>query len=130
MATQGSEGNDKYVVTPSDRSINNDDVSMLTEVTNISDDDTIKTGSVNSNKEWREMRSIQKMLDQHGFSKKMFDEWKSSHPSELNIIEKTHSSKYKQTGAIIVSMAIDKMKTKETPNQMEEELAQEAPENT
>ena len=110
---------------------------MLTDITNISDDDTIKSGSdtiksgsVSSVREWRELKSIQKKREQHSFTKKDMEDWKLEHPEETELIQQIHSSKYKQTCAIIVSMAISKIQRKDKPTPMEEEPSKKASDPT
>ena len=66
----------------------------------------------------------------NGYTKKDLEDWKLAHPEEIAIIEKNHSSKYKQTCSIIVSMAIAKMHEKEKTIPMDEEPSKPAPDPT
>ena len=106
----------------SEESMNtNDSLSMLTDFSDPSEEDTVKTGktkaSNSSEREWREKRSIQRKLEKQNFKYEDVEKWTEENPDTVKVIENCHSTKYKQLCSIITAMAISESQKKTTnPN--------------
>ena len=103
----------------------NDSVSMLTDQSEALDDDTVKTGTTkvsnSSERDWMEMRSIQRKLEKVNLQYSDIDKWSNENPESLKVIQQCHSTKYKQLCSIISNIAISKnAKPPSKPNNVEE----------
>ena len=89
-----------------------DSVSMLTDQSEALDEYTVKTGTTkvtnSSEKEWMEMRSIQRKLERTNLNYSDIDKWSNDNPDSLKVIQQCHSTKYKQVCSIITTLAISK----------------------
>ena len=89
-----------------------DSVSMMTDQSEALDDDTVKTGTTkasnNSEREWMEMRSIQKKLDKMKLQYSDIDIWSKENPESMKVIQQVHPTKYKQLCSVITAIAISK----------------------
>ena len=111
----------------------NDSVSMMTDQSEALDADTVKTGTTkisnNSDREWMEMRSIQRKLDKMKLQYADIDKWSKDNPESLKVIQQCHPTKYKQLCSVITAIAISNSTQPPSEDNKNEEKAVATPED-